>query len=838
MDHSQLIRLALLLIPMTLNLCGITNADDLKRKAGRSNAGTQEKEPQTESSQDTDSTTTPTSPHPQRFPALSKLVNGHCTECHDNSSENHGVDLTLDPLLIDKSSIELWERVVRKLSSKQMPPPDAQQPSPILLRRAQEELIASLDQIAHKEPEVGRTPTFRRLTRFEYQNAIRDLFGIEIDATALLPPDEISHGFDNITVRDLSPALLHRYITSAQKISRMVMESESAGLEAFTVRLPPDRTQEEHVEGLPLGTRGGINLKHYFSRAGEYEFTIRLTRDRNEHVEGLKEPHDFILLMDGSQIKSLRIYPPKGNASANQDYTKPSHENVDKHLVIRAFVEPGMHQVGATFIKNPSSLSETKRQPLDVRYNMYRHPRIGPAIFQFSITGPHAAAATTAKESTGNSESPPRNPIFHTWPQSGHQEANCAERILLPLAECIIRRKLTTNDKAKVLQKYQEIASDKGFASGIEYAISYLLVHPEFLFKIERDPNGEDSQKRSPYPINNFELASRLSFFLWSSIPDDTLLQLAKQNDLQKPEILRQQVRRMLLDPKSDSFVRNFAGQWLFLRNLDSLTPDARLYPNFDDNLRQALRLETELFIGSLFRNNQPLKNLIEADYTFLNERLAKHYELPGVFGSHFRKVKLAPTSRRGGLLRHGSILSVTSYSTRTSPVLRGKWVLENLLGTTTPPPPPDVPNLDQNTIGNRLTLREQLEQHRHHDACASCHRLIDPIGFALQNFDALGRWRELDSDMLIDVNGSLPDGTNLMGITALETELVSRIHLIAYTLAEKLTTYALGRGMGPTDAYYLRQIVSASEPDEYRIHQLIEAIVLSPLFQMRMPES
>ncbi|MGB1927466.1 MAG: DUF1587 domain-containing protein, partial [Rubripirellula sp.] len=335
MDHSQLIRLALLLIPMTLNLCGITNADNLKRKASGPNAGTQEKEPQTESSQATDSTTTTTSPPPQRFPALLKLVNGHCIECHDNSSENHGVDLTLDPLFIDKSSIELWERVVRKLSSKQMPPPDAQQPSPILLRRAQEELIASLDQIARKEPEVGRTPTFRRLTRFEYQNAIRDLFGIEIDATALLPPDEISHGFDNITVRDLSPALLHRYITSAQKISRMVMESESAGLEAFTVRLPPDRTQEEHVEGLPLGTRGGINLKHYFSRAGEYEFTIRLTRDRNEHVEGLKEPHDFILLMDGSQIKSLRIYPPKGNASANQDYTKPSHENVDKHLVIR-----------------------------------------------------------------------------------------------------------------------------------------------------------------------------------------------------------------------------------------------------------------------------------------------------------------------------------------------------------------------------------------------------------------------------------------------------------------------------------------------------------------------
>ena len=759
------------------------------------------------------------------------FVNHHCVACHDDSSSNHGVDLLHISNPSNAASRATWEKVIRKISAGQMPPPDADQPPPGVLKSAIDQITTMIDQTASEHLEVGRTSTFRRLTRYEYQNVIRDLFGIQVDTNRFLPADEISHGFDNVTVGELSPSLVQRYVAAAQRISRMVMQSNAGGIDAKTIRTPPDQTQEEHVDGLPLGTRGGINVQHHFSRPGKYQFTIRLTRDRNEHVEGLRKPHDIELLIDGSLAKSFRVYPPRGGGGDEDDYTKPSHENVDQHLEATLAIDAGTHRVGVTFIKSPSALLETKRQPLDVHYNMYRHPRLGPAIFEVSITGP-----LREKDSETATDTTSRNRVLNPWPKQPSEETACAEKILTDLMEKALRRRVTDEDRKKVMLKYHTAASAGGFEAGIEFAISYLLIHPDFLFRIERDPAelGPDQA----YTISDTELASRLSFFLWSSIPDTTLLRLAEEKQLHRASVLRAQVRRMLSDPKSSAISENFADQWLYLRNIDSLTPDARRYPNFDNNLREAFKKETQLFIADLIEKNLPLNQLIDADYTFLNERLAKHYGITGVFGSHFRQVELAEAARRGGLLRHGSILSVTSYANRTSPVLRGKWVLENLIGTPPPPPPPNVPVLDENSLVKTASIREQLTQHRESEACAICHRLIDPIGFAMQNYDALGRWRELDSEIPVDSSGSLPDGTLVTNIEELERGLLRHTDVLARTLAEKLTTYALGRGIQATDATYFRKMIANTEKDGYRISSLIEEIVLSPLFRMRMTES
>lgn len=762
---------------------------------------------------------------------LKDFVDHHCIACHDDSSGNHGVDLLHIAPPSNPASRVTWEKVIRKLSAGQMPPPDADQPSPAILKATIDQVTTIIDQAAAQHLEVGRTSTFRRLTRYEYQNVIRDLFGIQVDTSRFLPADEISHGFDNVTVDELPPSLVQRYVTAAQRISRMVMQSDTGGIDAKTIRTPPDQTQEEHVEGLPLGTRGGIIAEHYFSRSGKYEFAIRLTRDRNEHVEGLRKPHDIELLIDGSLAKSFRVYPPRGGGGEQDDYTKPSHENVDQHLQVTIPVEAGTHRVGVTFIKSPSLLLETKRQPLDVHYNMYRHPRLGPAIFEVSITGPLREAT-----SEGESKATNRNPVLNPWPKDPTENAICAKQLLTGLMEKALRRSLSAEDQQKVMEKYKTAASDGGFEAGIEFAISYLLIHPDFLFRIERDP--AEAAPNHAYTISDTELASRLSFFLWSSVPDSTLLQLARERRLHKPSILREQVRRMLKDPKSSAISENFADQWLYLRNIDSLNPDARRYPNFDNNLRQAFKKETQLFFANLIEKKLPLSQLIDADYTFLNERLAKHYGIAGVWGSHFRMVPLETDNRRGGLLRHGSILSVTSYAHRTSPVLRGKWVLENLIGTPPPPPPPDVPVLDENSLVQSASIRERLKQHREAEACATCHRLIDPIGFAMQKYDAIGRWRELDSELPVDSSGALPDGTAVTSMEQLEQGLLKHTDVLAGTLTEKLITYALGRGIEATDATHVRRIIDNTAQDGYPISSLIEEIVLSPLFRMRMPES
>jgi len=608
---------------------------------------------------------------------------------------------------------------------------------------------------------------------------------------------------------------LNRYISAAEKISRLAVGAPSRAPGGETFRLRPDLTQEEHVEGLPLGTRGGALLSHTFPRDGEYEIQIRLTRDRNEEVEGLREAHELEVLLDRERVTQFTVAPPKGDRN---------FEKVDAHLKVRVPVTAGPHQLGVTFLKNPSSLIETRRQPYNAHFNMHRHPRLTPAVYQISVNGPY--------ESSGPGGTPSRRRIFICRPAKPGDEESCAERILAAVTRRAYRRPVEPADLKRPLEFYRKARAEEGFDAGIESALSAVLVSPEFLFRIEQDPAGV--APNTAYRIGDLALASRLSFFLWSSIPDDELLETAERGALHKPKVLEHQVRRMLADARSQNLACNFAGQWLYLRNLESITPDLRLFPDFDDNLRQAFRRETELHIESVLREDRSVLDLLKTDHTFLNERLAKHYGIPQVYGDRFRRVALDRDDERGGLLRQGSVLTVTSYATRTSPVLRGKWVLENILGTPPPPPLPDVPALKDNTVSANLSVRERLAEHRANAACASCHNLIDPAGFALENFDAVGRWRTLEEGKLVDVSGGLPDGSKFAGVAGLEEGLLNRPEVFVGTLTEKLLTFALGRGVEHYDGPAIRKIVRDAQAAGYRFSSIIVGISSSTPFTMR----
>ncbi len=707
---------------------------------------------------------------------------------------------------------EVWEKVVRKLRTRQMPPPDKKRPDESTYKTVLSRLETSLDALANQHPNPGRTETLRRLNRTEYQNAIRDLLALDIDAAALLPKDDAGHGFDNVTVGTLSPTLLDRYIGAAQKISRLAVGNvQRVGGDTF--RPAPDFTQEEHIEGLPLGTRGGVLIPYTFPQDAEYEVQIRLTRDRNDEVEGLREKHEVQVLVDSECVATFTVEPPKDK----------NFDAVDRHLKARIPVKAGPHQVGVTFVKNPSSLLETKRQPYNARFNMHRHPRLGPAVYQVSINGPY--------DGKGPGDTPSRQRIFVAKPKKQTDEEKCAREIFSTLARRAYRRPVTDADLEKPLALYATARKENGFDAGIEAGLSAILVSPNFLFRVERDP--ERVAPNTAYRINDLELASRLSFFVWSSIPDDELLGIAIHGDLHKPAVLEKQTRRMLADSRAKSLASNFASQWLYLRNLDSFTPDLRLFPDFDDNLRHALREETELFFGNILSEDRSVLEMLKCNYTFLNERLAKHYDIPHVYGSRFRRVSTEECDR-GGLLRQASVLAVTSYANRTSPVLRGKFVLENLVGTPPPPPPGNVPALKDNTIAVNLSVRERLAEHRANAQCASCHNMIDPPGFALENFDALGRWRILEEGKPVDASGGLPDGSKFTGVAALEQGLLNRPDIFASTLTEKLLTFALGRGVETYDAPAIRRIVRDAGANDYRFSSIIVGITKSTPFTMR----
>jgi len=750
--------------------------------------------------------------------AVNEFVNLFCIECHNSDDRTAGLALdVIGSEDLDRNPMA-WEKVVRKLAARQMPPDGAVRPRGRTYDSVLATLTGALDRAAAAHPEPGRTDTFRRLNRTEYQNAIRDLLALEIDASALLPYDEPSHGFDNVTVGDLSPTLLDRYITAAQKISRLAVGSPGRSPGGDTFRIRADLTQEEHVLGLPIGTRGGALFPYTFPLDGEYEIEVRLARDRNEQVEGLREPHDLEVLMDRERLALFTVTPPR---------SERDHQTADLHLKARIPVTAGPHQVGVTFLKHPSSLLDTKRQPYQAHYNMHRHPRVSPAVYQVSITGPYHAKL--------RSETPSHRRIFVCEPKGPGEEEACARRILSTLMRRAYRRPVIDADLMKPMELFRQARADGDFDAGIEMAMSAVLMSPQFLFRIEPDPPGV--APRSAYRIPDVQLASRLSFFLWSSIPDDELLDLAERGELSRPQVFERQVRRMLADARSRSLVSNFAGQWLHLRKLESITPDLRLFPDFDDNLRQAFRGETELLFESVVREDRSVLDLLKSDHTFLNERLAKHYGIPHVYGSRFRRVDLGGDGVRGGLLRQGSVLTVTSYATRTSPVIRGKWILENILGTPPPPPLPNVPALKDNTVSASLSVRERLAEHRRNAPCAGCHRLMDPVGFSLENFDAVGRWRTFEEGRPIDATGGLPDGSRFEGVTGLEQALLKRPELFVGTLAEKLLTFALGRGVEHDDAPAVRKIVRDARAQDYRFSSLIVGIATSTPFKLRKSE-
>jgi hypothetical protein len=753
---------------------------------------------------------TPPSVSPERA-----TINRYCIGCHNSNLKTAG--LALDGISVQPVSRhpDTWEKVVRRLRARQMPPAGVPRPDERTYNAVLSSLETSLDSAAAANPNPGRTDTFRRLNRTEYRNAVRDLLSVDVDVAALLPAEESSHGFDNVTVGDLSPTLLDRYMSAAEKISRLAVGMPSRSPGGDTITLPPDLTQEGHFDELPIGTRGGAVVPYTFPLDAEYEIQVRLARDRDEHLEGLTEPHQVELLLDRERIQLFTVKPPRSAAE---------HHTADQHLKVRLPVKAGPHVLGVAFPKSPSALIETERQPYQARFNMYRHPRLQPAVYSISILGPYGAK--------GPGDTPSRRRIFACRPANAGEEEGCAKRVLATLARRAYRRPITDADLETLLKFYRQARAKGDFEAGIEMALSAVLVSPEFLFRVEHDPVG--LAQNAAYRISDLELASRLSFFLWSSIPDDELLEAAVQGKLKTSPVLEQQVRRMLADKRSQSLVSNFAEQWLYLRNLASTTPDMRLFPDFDDNLRQAFRRETELLFESILREDRSVLDLLRANYTFVNERLARHYGIPHVYGSRFRRITFGENRVRGGLLRQGSILTVTSYATRTSPVIRGKWVLDNILGVPPPPPPGAVPPLENTGIGKALSVRERLAEHRKNPACSGCHQLMDPVGFALENYDAVGRWRTLEDSKPIDASGGLPDGSRLAGVTGLEQALLSRPEVFAGTLTEKLLTYALGRGVEPYDAPAVRRILREARAKDFRFSSLVLGIANSTPFQMR----
>jgi hypothetical protein len=744
-------------------------------------------------------------------------IDQYCVVCHNERTNT--AELPLD--VINEQEISknpaAWERVVRQLRVRYMPPPGLPRPS----EEAYDALVASLsgdlERIAAAKPDPGRTDTFRRLNRTEYRNAIRDLLAVDVDVSSLLPSDETSHGFDNIIVGELSPTLLERYLAAAANISRLSVGGDTGSPTGEVFMQTPDLTQESRLETLPFGTRGGMAVKYNFPLDGEYEIQVRLARDRDSHIEGLNDEHKLDVTIDGKSIQTFTLQ------AIPSDVT--DHYAIDKDLRVRVPVKAGPHVVSATFFEKTSALLETERQPYHVHFNMDRHPRIQPAVYTITVLGPYQVQ--------GPGDTPSRDRLFVCRPEQAAEEEACAKRILSTVMRRAYRRPVNEADLATIMPSYTAARAEAGFERGIEMALRAVLVNPNFLFRVEREP--ENIGPRTAYPVSDFELASRLSFFLWSSIPDDELLDVAAQEKLRDPAVLERQVRRMLADARSEALVTSFASQWLFVRNLAFTVPDPREFPDFDDNLRQSFRRETELFFESIVKEDRSLPEMLTANYTFLNERLAKHYGIDGVYGSRFRRVALDGNNMRGGLLSQGSILTVTSYATRTSPVIRGKWILSNIFGVPPPPPPPVVPELKVEKVeGKPLTMRDRLAEHRANPACVNCHRLMDPLGFALENYDAVGRWRDSDEGAPIDAAGNLPDGSSFDGIAGLREVLAERPELFVTATTEKLLTYALGRGLEYYDYPAVRRIVSEASQDDYRFSSLVLGIVESTPFQMR----
>ena len=758
------------------------------------------------------------------------LINQYCVTCHNEKAKTAG--LMLDKLDIDHAAehAETWEKVVRKLRGGMMPPKGVPRPEQAKIDELIAWLQTSLDQAAAAHPEPGRAP-LHRLNRTEYANAIRDLLGLKVDVSALLPADDESNGFDNIAeVLRVSPSLLEAYLAASREVSSLAVGDPKTGPVSDSFRVPPDLAQDEHIEGLPLGTRGGILIHHNFPLDADYDFNVFLLRNIVGYLTGLEFPHQLEVSIDGERVF---LAPVGGEEDLKLVDTNLAlaGDTLDARLRTKVHVKAGPHDVAVAFLRRDSAESDEPLQPFTRDLDLQNMNGI-PLIDHVQITGPFDA--------TGPGDTPSRRRIFVCTPASSKDapagskdEVACANKILSTLARRAYRRPVSDADMETLLSFYQAGRNQGGsFEAGIENSLRLILASPKFLFRSEPDP--ERVAAGSVYHVSDLELASRLSFFLWSSIPDDELLNVATEGKLKEPAVLDREVRRMLADPKAEALVNNFAEQWLFLRNVQSVSPDEATFPNFDDNLRQSFRRETELFFESMLREDRGVMDLLTANYTFVNERLAKHYGIPNVYGSQFRKVTLTNDARRG-LLGQGSILSVTSYPTRTSPVLRGKWIMENLMGTPPPAPPPNVPPLkDQAQGGKVLSIRQLMEEHRKNAPCSTCHKVMDPLGFALESFNGVGEYRTKDASGPIDASGQLADGTKIDGVVGLREALLKHPEYFVGTLTEKMLTYALGRPLEYYDMPVVRGIVQGAAANNYRFSSLITGIVKSEPFEMK----
>jgi mono/diheme cytochrome c family protein len=757
-------------------------------------------------------------------PGAKATIDQYCVTCH--SARLKSGDLVLENVDVAHvaNNVELWEKVVRKVRAGVMPPQGARRPDDATMHALIASLETSLDQAAAVRPNPGR-PLLHRLNRAEYRNAIRDLLALDVDVATLLPPDDSAYGFDNISdVLGVSPSLQERYLTAAGKISRLAVGDPSMRPGSDTYRVPQDLSQNQHIEGLPLGTVGGLTVRHTFPLDAEYEFRTQLYRTNLNIVRGLQYPSEFEISVDGRRVHHVTI---GGNEDLAAMFDKPTDtgDAVELRMRVRVPVKAGPHEVTATFIENMAVKDTVRLQPF-LRSSADNFDWAGrPHIQTFTVTGPFGA------DGTGDTAS--RREIFTCHPTSARRERNCATQILSRLARRAYRQPVSKAEMEPILNFYDSARRKGGFESGIQRGLERILASPRFAFRIEHDPDSV--APGTPYRVSDLELASRLSFFLWSSIPDDTLIDLASRGRLKDPVVLDQQVRRMLADPRSNALVENFAGQWLQLRNVRSVLPNSDQFPDFDDNLRQSFRKETELLFESIIREDRNVLDLLRADYTFVNERLARHYGIPGVYGSRFRRVTVTDDARKG-LLGKGSMLAVTSHAERTSPVLRGKWVLENIVGLPVPPPPPDVPQLKPAEEGQKpKTLREQMAEHRTNPTCATCHKVMDPVGLALENFDAVGAWRTEEAGGVIDVSGQLADGRPIDGVVTLRKAILDKPELFVGTMTEKMMIYALGRGVSAEDMPEVRRILREASANNYRFSSLVVGIVKSVPFQMRV---
>ncbi len=739
----------------------------------------------------------------------------YCIGCHRGPAPSAGLHLdTLDTANFETNGVT-WEKLARKLRNREMPPPGVPRPDAATYDALVKYVETGRDRLAEVKPNPGR-PTLHRLNRTEYGNAVRDLLALEIDVAELLPADDIGYGFDNIgDVLQVSPVLLERYLSAARKISRAAVGDTTMPVSYQTYTIPHGLIQlDRSSEAAPVGSRGGTIVRHLFPVDGEYEISVTLQRSRDDQYLGLERERKLDLRLDDQRLKLFAI------AGSAKKVVLGGGTPPDAHLKIRVPVKAGTRELAATFLKDT-----LLQEGIIERVRDDAVPTYFEGVGSMTVAGPlnvHGPGKTAA-----------RDRIFVCHPSGAAEERACARKILSTLAHRAYRRPVGAGDVTQLLALYKEGAQNGGFEAGVRLAVQKILVSPAFLFRAEVDPPG--AAGGTVYKISDVELASRLSFFLWSSIPDDELLAVAERGRLSEPSVLQGQVKRMLADPRSEALVKNFTGQWLFLRNVARMSPDTTTYMYFDENLRQALAKETELLIESQVREDHSVADLLKTDYTFLNQRLAEHYGIKGVYGNEFRRVKLEDPNRFG-LLGQASILAVTSYPNRTAPTIRGKWVLEQLLGTPPPPPPPNVPSLKDDATTQKLTMRQRMEQHRANPACAACHRLMDPLGFALENFDGLGAWREsvAPGSGPIDSSGTLPDGTPFNGPAGLRDVLMKKRDMFVETFTERLLTYALGRGLEEYDQAAIRKVTREAAADNQTWSSIILGIVKSTPFQMR----